>query len=77
MSQASAKQFLHDAINDLTLREKFAEVRTPASFIDTASELGYTFSTAELETVVKEYSQGVETRRATGIWPWLRTIPWI
>jgi|688.fasta_scaffold1251411_1 predicted ribosomally synthesized peptide with nif11-like leader len=77
MSKESAKQFLQDAVKSMALREKFTDVRTPKEFLDTAQTLGYSFTTEELETIVKEASQGVETRRPTGIWPWLRTVPWI
>lgn len=77
MSKESAKQFLKEAVNNMSLRDKFADVRTPQEFIDVATTLGYDFTTEELETIVKEASQGVETRRPTGVWPWLRTIPWI
>jgi predicted ribosomally synthesized peptide with nif11-like leader len=77
MSKESAKQFLQDAVKSMTLREKFSDVRTPKEFLDMAQMLGYSFTTEELEIIVKEASQGVETRRPTGIWPWLRTIPWI
>jgi predicted ribosomally synthesized peptide with nif11-like leader len=77
MSKESAKQFLQDAVKSMPLREKFSDVRTPKEFLDTAQMLGYNFTTEELESIVKEASQGVETRRPTGIWPWLRTIPWI
>ncbi|MGD1900896.1 MAG: Nif11-like leader peptide family natural product precursor [Geitlerinemataceae cyanobacterium] len=77
MSLESAQKFLRDAVNDSSLREKFSDVKSPAEFIEVANELSYTFSTAELETVVKDVSKGVEMRRATGVWPWLRTIPWI
>jgi predicted ribosomally synthesized peptide with nif11-like leader len=77
MSKESAKQFLQEAVKNVSLRDKFSDVRTPKEFLDIAQTLGYTFTTEELEIVVKEASQGVETRRPTGIWPWLRTIPWI
>jgi len=77
MSKESAKQFLREAVRNMSLREQFADVRTPKEFIDMASTLGYSFTTEELEAIVKEASQGVEIRRPTGIWPWLRTVPWI
>lgn len=77
MSKESAKQFLQEAVKNMSLRDKFTDVRTPKEFLDMAQTLGYSFTTEELEIIVKEASQGVETRRPTGIWPWLRTIPWI
>jgi predicted ribosomally synthesized peptide with nif11-like leader len=77
MSKESAKQFLQEAVKNTSLRDKFTDVRTPKEFLDMAQTLGYSFTTEELEIIVKEASQGVETRRPTGIWPWLRTIPWI
>lgn len=77
MSKESAKQFLQEAVKNMSLRDKFTDVRTPKEFLDIAQTLGYSFTTEELEIIVKEASQGVETRRPTGIWPWLRTIPWI
>ncbi|WP_017663419.1 Nif11-like leader peptide family natural product precursor [Baaleninema simplex] len=77
MSKESAEQFLEDALHYPEMREKFTEVETPEEFLQIARQLGYDFSTSELEAVAHEHSQGVTMRRHTGIWPWLRSIKWI
>jgi predicted ribosomally synthesized peptide with nif11-like leader len=76
MSKESATQFLRDATNKMELRDKFKEVADAREFIQVASQLGYDFTTEELKEVVTEHSQGITVRRHTGVWPWLRTVPW-
>jgi len=77
VSKESAAQFLKDATWDVDLREQFNAVAKPEEFIKVASQLGYTFTTEELKAVVHEHSQGIQTRRSTGIWSWLRRVNWI
>jgi predicted ribosomally synthesized peptide with nif11-like leader len=77
MSIESATQFLKDVNWSWDLREKFQEVATPEEFIDVATQLGYNFTTEELEQIAHEYSEGAKVRRGYGVWAWLRTVNWI
>ncbi len=77
MSKENAVEFLRIASYNTEFRKQFEEVANPAEFIQVAQEQGYDFTTAELQEVVKEHSKGVLVRRKTGVWHWLRTIPWI
>jgi hypothetical protein len=52
-------------------------VKTPQEFADVACRLGYEFSPEDLKMAVAEHSQNVTQRRHTGVWEWLRTVPWI
>ncbi|MBP0005715.1 MAG: Nif11-like leader peptide family natural product precursor [Cyanobacteria bacterium SBC] len=77
MSKESAEKFLSDVLYHSELREQFNDVQNPEEFLNVARQLGYDFSTAELEAVAHAHSLGVHTRRQTGIWPWLRSVNWI
>ena len=77
MSKESANKFLEDIAHHHDLRNQFQNVETPQDFIQVAQSLGYQFTSDELKETVKEHSQGVEIRRKTGIWPWLRSVQWI
>ncbi|WP_159789930.1 Nif11-like leader peptide family natural product precursor [Sodalinema gerasimenkoae] len=77
MSIENAQQFLKDVLHHPDLRETFNETQTPQQFLKLAQGLGYDFSSQDLETVISRHSEGVNIRRRTGIWQWLRTVPWI
>jgi predicted ribosomally synthesized peptide with nif11-like leader len=77
MSKESANQFLEAAAQHTNLREHFHSVAAPEEFIEVAEKLGYTFTTEELREALKEHSQGVNLRRRTGVWPWLRSVKWL
>ncbi len=77
MSVENAEQFLKDALHHPEVRAAFHDAKTPQDFFKISESLGYNFSGQELETVVSEHSQGVQIRRRTGIWQWLRTVNWI
>ncbi|MCC5898803.1 MAG: Nif11-like leader peptide family natural product precursor [Phormidium sp. BM_Day4_Bin.17] len=77
MSIENAEQFLKDALNHPDLRESFNNTETPEQFLTIARGLGYDFSSQDLKTVISDHSEGVNIRRRTGIWQWLRTVPWI
>jgi predicted ribosomally synthesized peptide with nif11-like leader len=74
--EENARRFLKDVENDIRLRNKFKSVRNPDEFIKIATKLGYSFTTEDILTVVKEQSQGT-TERRDGVWQWLRSINWI
>jgi predicted ribosomally synthesized peptide with nif11-like leader len=76
MSKEDAMKFLEAATTNEALREKFKLAANPEEFIKIASELGYTFTTQELQVVVEKNSAGVIFRRNTGVWPWLRSVNW-
>lgn len=77
MSRESAEQFLEAATEDGTLREKLKSVHSLQDFINVAETMGYSFTSHELKSVIKENSEGVTMRRKTGIWPWLRQFSWV
>ncbi len=77
MSYENATQFLLDIVHKEELRKKFKSVTNPQEFMVICQQLGYDFTHEELEIVIKEHSVGVNLRRETGIWTWLRTIKWI
>jgi len=77
MPKESADQFLEDATQNSTLREKMGAATSPEEFVKIAEALGYSFTTQELKEVVSENSENVLLRRQTGIWPWLRHVNWI
>jgi predicted ribosomally synthesized peptide with nif11-like leader len=77
MSIESATQFLEAVAYDETMRNQFADVQSPEDFLRISEQLGYSFTTAELMAIVKENSQGVQVRRNTGVWKWLRQVNWI
>lgn len=77
MSKESACRFLAHAARDAELQECFKSVSNSQDFLKVAEEWGYSFTTEELKEVVKEHSQGVTLRRKTGVWKWLRTVPWM
>lgn len=74
MSHETAYQLLEVASQDSTIREKLEAATDPNDFIKIAETLGYQFTLEDLKAVVEENSAGVELRRKTGIWPWLRTV---
>lgn len=76
MSKESVIKFLEDAAHDNHLRDHFTTVDTPENFLKIAEECGYQFTTEELNEVLKEHSEGILIRRPTGIWKWLRNVPW-
>ena len=77
MSVKSATRFLNAVAQDQGLRNRFVAVQSPDEFIQVSHQLGYSFTTAELKTVVSRRSRGVVIRRQTGVWPWLRSVNWI
>ena len=76
MTQESAYKFLSDASNNEHLRDKFQHVSNGQEFIQICQSLGYDFTTDELQEVIQENSEGVEVRRKTGVWTWLRQVNW-
>ncbi len=77
MSRESASEFLAHAARDANLQGCFNAVSNARDFIKVAEEWGYSFTTEELREVIQEHSQGVTIRRKTGVWRWLRTVPWM
>lgn len=77
MSTENAHQFLRDVSLHNHLRDEFKETTTPEQFIQKCQDLGYDFTTDELKEVIASHSEGVEIRRKTGIWVWLRQVNWI
>lgn len=77
MTKESAYQFLEDATNDFSLREKMTAASNPEEFIKITETLGYSFTHQELKDVISENSENVTMRRPTGVWPWLRHVNWI
>ena len=77
MSRESADLFLEAATQDGILRDKLKTAGNPDEFVKIAEALGYSFTTQELKSVVRENSEQVTLRRKTGIWPWLRQVTWI
>lgn len=77
MSIESANRFLTAIAQDQTIREKFAAVSSPAEFLQISEQMGYCFTTRELEDLIRESSQGVVVRRSTGVWKWLRNVTWV
>ena len=77
MSIESASRFLEAAASDEGLRRKFEGVEGPDDFLKMTEQLGYSFTTDELMAIAHEQSQGVEVRRSTGVWKWLRGINWV
>jgi predicted ribosomally synthesized peptide with nif11-like leader len=77
MSKKNVTQFLADAAQDRALREKFQVANSSDEFLSIARQLGYSFTTEELQNVIHDYSQGIEVSRHTGVWPWLRSVHWI
>lgn len=77
MSLESAARLLKAAAHDQTIREKFAQVRSPEAFVSVSERLGYCFTTTELKQVVSQQSQNVLLRRRTGVWRWLRDVEWM
>lgn len=77
MYNKSVNIFFKDAAQNANLRERFKLTANQKEFMQTALELGYTFTIEMLVSVVQEHSEGVVLRRQTGIWPWLRSVNWI
>lgn len=77
MSRESATRFLQAAAHDQRIREQFAAVRSQEEFFQTSKRLGYRFNTIELMQVLMEHNQGATLRRKTGVWRWMRNLPWI
>lgn len=77
MSRESADLFLEAATQDTILREKLKTAGNPEEFAKIAEALGYSFTSQELKSIIKENSEQVTLRRKTGIWPWLRQVTWI
>lgn len=77
MSQEEVMRFLKDVNQDHDLRTSLEEAADPQAFIQMVHQLGYQFEAGELEEVAHEQSQGIITRRPTGVWHWLRTVNWI
>ncbi|AFY64960.1 Nif11-like leader peptide family natural product precursor [Geitlerinema sp. PCC 7407] len=73
MSKERASDFLEAIAQDETLRHRFQGVEDGEAFLAIADEMGYTFSIGELKEVIGELSEGVQTRRHTGVWKWLRS----
>lgn len=77
MSKKNAGQFLADAAQNGTLRETLETATSAENFLNIAHQLGYTFTNEELGDVIHFYSEGIEVRRSTGVWPWLRSVNWV
>lgn len=77
MSKESASEFLAHAARNADLQACFSAVSNSQDFIKVAEEWGYSFTSEELSEVVREHSQGVTLRRKTGVWKWLRSVPWM
>jgi predicted ribosomally synthesized peptide with nif11-like leader len=77
MSIESANRFLSTAATDEDLRGQFQAVHSPEDFLNVSQELGYSFTTAELLNLAKEFSQETIVRRNTGVWKWLRRVDWV
>ena len=77
MSSKNAHQFLLDIVSSNDLRSKFIHVNSPEEFLQVSKMLGYDFTTEELKAVVKDNSKNIVLRRTTGVWQWLRSIPWL
>lgn len=77
MSVESASRFLTVAAQDQLIRERFTAVTSPEEFLKISDQLGYSFTIAELEQLIRESSQDAEVRRSTGVWKWLRNINWL
>lgn len=77
MSKKNASQFLTDATENRTLRETLETAANAQEFLNIAHQLGYTFTTEELNSVIHDCSDGINLRRNTGVWPWLRSVNWI
>ncbi|MDJ1183397.1 Nif11-like leader peptide family natural product precursor [Roseofilum casamattae] len=77
MSNAEAMRFLKDANSKHGLRQTMEGASNPEAFIQIVKQLGYNFETKELEEVAHQQSEGITTRRSTGVWHWLRTVNWI
>ncbi len=76
MSIESANRFLNAVTDNEPLRHRFDQVQTPEDFVSLAQEMGFNFTTHELTQIVLEGSRGIEIRRVTGIWKWLRHTKW-
>lgn len=77
MSKEEANRFLTAITAKAELREKLEKAQSPQEFSQIAGDLGFKFTPDELKEVVEEHSRGVVQRRGTGIWHWLRNVPWI
>lgn len=77
MSVENATKFLEEVAQRNDIRSHFLHVRSPQEFANVAGDLGFHFTPQELKDVVKEHSAGVNQRRHTGVWEWLRTVPWV
>jgi predicted ribosomally synthesized peptide with nif11-like leader len=77
MSLESASRFLEAVASDETLREQFDQIQGPEEFLQITEQLGYSFTTDELMTLAREQSEGINVRRHTGVWKWLRSIHWV
>ncbi|HEY9909716.1 MAG TPA: Nif11-like leader peptide family natural product precursor [Thermosynechococcaceae cyanobacterium] len=77
MSVESANRFLEAVAHDEALREQFQSIQGPDEFLRVIQQLGYSFTTDELLEIAHEQSQGISTRRNTGVWKWLRNIHWV
>lgn len=67
-------RFLDDVTRHLELRSHFSNLETGEEFITTCQTLGYNFDAKQFKQVVKSHSRGVEFRRESGVWGWLRSI---
>lgn len=77
MSLEQAERFLVAVAQNQDLRTHFIEVKTPEEFAQVAKSLGYDFTPNDLKIAVENHSKGVTQRRHTGVWEWLRRVPWI
>jgi predicted ribosomally synthesized peptide with nif11-like leader len=77
MSIKSAARFLSAASQDQVMRDRFSTVASPEDFLSVSQEMGYSFTTAELQKLVARASRSVQVRRNTGIWRWLREVTWV
>ncbi|MBW4663900.1 MAG: Nif11-like leader peptide family natural product precursor [Chroococcus sp. CMT-3BRIN-NPC107] len=77
MSKKNVNQFLADAAQNRTLRETLQKATDAEEFLNISRQLGYTFTTEELREVINDCSEGIQVRRSTGVWPWLRNVNWI
>jgi predicted ribosomally synthesized peptide with nif11-like leader len=77
MSVKSAQRFLECVAHDGDLRHRFEAASNCGDFLSVAQEMGYSFTSDELMQVASQLSEGIDLRRPTGVWKWLRAVEWL
>jgi hypothetical protein len=75
MARQEVFRFLEVSSHSDELRERLANVKDAFEFMMVVNRLGYDFTADEFVEVIEELSSRSHTRRRTGIWPWLRSLP--